>query len=550
MNELNDAVREVQICRLCLNLSAANINVFTDDFAKMIEILTTVKITPKDNLPHVSCLKCAREVKSAFLLRRRIIQSHRSLTLKLRNASLENLTDNPENNHGMNSSAVSDRTITSSPSTETPFHHLLQSIITEPSNETRVENEQHQSAVQSSREFEDLESNQIGTEIDESHSEQSDTDDVGEFETEPNGNIANDDILSHEINFNVQPSLSQDQTEKIQNLKLALSRKYSDMINSCKDKIKNFSWKSMNESDRLKFLRWMQRRSTSTHSIRPKTSIKNLPTKRREPLKMYCNICQLKFPNKIKYNNHMSRHRNKVCPVCDKTIRSAYLKKHIALHDATPAMCEVCGITCKNTVSLRMHIFYYHKQGLAICDDCGKTFKTKTKLLYHQRKDHTKERNFKCETCGKGFFTKLYLTKHVNMKHMKLRPHICEYCGKGFSGKHALRTHIRQHTNETPYHCDFCGKSFRQRVSLRGHLKSHHRVEEENTVFCSTCGKGFATDMALDVHMRLHTEIKCPLCSDTFAEKSYLEQHIATSHSNDEEYMVSGQSDIHHWMDM
>lgn len=134
------------------------------------------------------------------------------------------------------------------------------------------------------------------------------------------------------------------------------------------------------------------------------------------------------------------------------------------------------------------------------------------------------------------------------MKHMKMRPHICEYCGKGFSGKHALRTHIRQHTNEAPFQCNFCGDRFRQRVSLRGHLKSRHKIEEENKVFCDTCGKGFATAIALDVHSRLHSEIKCPWCSDTFAEKSYLEQHLSTTHPN-AEYREEENADVS-WMNV
>ena len=124
------------------------------------------------------------------------------------------------------------------------------------------------------------------------------------------------------------------------------------------------------------------------------------------------------------------------------------------------------------------------------------------------------------------------------MKHMKLRPHICEYCGKGFSGKHALRTHVRQHTNEAPYQCNLCGEGFRQRVSLRGHLKNKHNIEEENKVFCKTCNKGFASSVALDVHCRLHDEIKCSYCSDTFVEKEYLDQHMQSTHSG----VLSGSS--------
>lgn len=128
--------------------------------------------------------------------------------------------------------------------------------------------------------------------------------------------------------------------------------------------------------------------------------------KEKTPLKMICDVCQMHFANKIHYKNHMSTHEHTVCPNCNKQIKSAYFKKHISLHEDSPAMCELCGITCKNPASLKMHIRYYHQKNVSVCEDCGRSFRTKTKLFYHQRKDHLKERNYKCETCGKCFFSK------------------------------------------------------------------------------------------------------------------------------------------------
>jgi len=330
----------------------------------------------------MSCLKCARDVKSAFLVRRRIIQSHRALSSKVRSLQASN--------RGASTSSDSHRTSPGSVDVQAPFN-VLQSIIG-----AATVTEQHAATSENG----DSLSSHSGSEIEETEVGIEPLNVVGVKMEETSTGPDKQPI-------SLKPALSQEQSEKIQNLKLALSTKYSNMINSCKQKI--HSWKSISRKDPVNIGRWIQTTSTS----RNKTTYTTLPTKKRSPLKMYCTICQLKFPNKVKYNNHMSRHRNKICPICDKQIRSAYLKKHMALHDASPAMCEVCGITCKNSVSLRMHFFYYHKAGLSVCEDCGKSFKTKTKLLYHQRKDHTKERNFKCETCGKGFFTKCKLPSKI-----------------------------------------------------------------------------------------------------------------------------------------
>jgi len=219
------------------------------------------------------------------------------------------------------------------------------------------------------------------------------------------------------------------------------------------------------------------------------------------------------------------------CKICQKTIHTSNMKKHVETHDKKIVTCHICGKVVKST-GLRSHIFYFHKckENEYICDQCGKHFRYRSKFKLHMKKEHGGTKDFECTICGRRFFERMYLTKHIDMKHMKLRPHICEFCGKGFSGRHALRTHVRQHTNEAPYQCNFCGKGFRQRVSLKGHLKNRHKIEEENKVFCDTCGKGFASAVALDVHARLHAEIKCLWCSDTFAEKQYLEQHVFTLH--------------------
>ncbi|KAJ8971432.1 hypothetical protein NQ314_000688 [Rhamnusium bicolor] len=129
-------------------------------------------------------------------------------------------------------------------------------------------------------------------------------------------------------------------------------------------------------------------------------------------------------------------------------------------------------------------------------------------------------------------------------KVMKLRPHICEFCGTGFSSSYALKTHKRQHTNEKPFKCEFCDEGFRQKVSLRSHLKSKHNIEEPKEHFCKICDKGFATSYALSIHARLHMAEKCEVCSETFAEKDYLKNHLKEAHNIIDDSVESNEENI------
>nr|CAI5832459.1 unnamed protein product [Callosobruchus analis] len=257
----------------------------------------------------------------------------------------------------------------------------------------------------------------------------------------------------------------------------------------------------------------------------------------REQATYSCDVCNISFSNKPAYTLHSNKHKKTKCEICNRVTRSDNFRKHLMLHSSGPSVCNLCGATCKNIESLRGHMFYQHRNSsdAYVCEECGKRFKIKYKFLLHKTKVHTGIRNFKCETCGKAFFTKGNLMTHDKMTHKKLRPHICEFCGTGFSSPYALKTHKRQHTNEKPYVCDQCNEGFRQKVSLRSHLKSKHGIEEAKESICSECGRGFATNYALSIHQRLHTSMKCEVCSESFADQDYLDNHMKEAHGGDNE---------------
>jgi hypothetical protein len=233
-----------------------------------------------------------------------------------------------------------------------------------------------------------------------------------------------------------------------------------------------------------------------------------------------CETCSRSFPSRHLLMRHRYNHVRRKCPICAKEITASNLKTHVDAHTSTPQICELCGATLKTKDNLRQHIFYSHNDSRHKCDFCDKVFKKKCNRDSHQKKEHlgnesgakkfsnngvfAGEATCVCDTCGKKFYSVRNLNTHIKMTHLKLRPYVCEFCNSKFSSSHAMKTHRRQHTNETPYRCEVCGEGFRQRVSLKSHQKSKHNIVEKKTCKCTVCGKGFASKVALYTHQRLH----------------------------------------------
>ena len=112
------------------------------------------------------------------------------------------------------------------------------------------------------------------------------------------------------------------------------------------------------------------------------------------------------------------------------------------------------------------------------CDICGKIFRNKMELKYHER-THDNVRLFKCKYCDKRFIHPSTRMKHINDVHLQLKPFQCKICKKKFKRKECLQKHKQTHLNmneRTLYPCNICHKKFANKSNLKRHQKNIHLI--------------------------------------------------------------------------
>jgi len=304
-----------------------------------------------------------------------------------------------------------------------------------------------------------------------------------------------------------------------------------------------------------------------------------------KPLK--CTECPKSFDKPQHLSRHMKRHSGVLhkCDLCPSVfVDEGRLRIHINSHDKDGGKtfgCQYCEETFLILKDLKSHRKSHpeYKSRIkrkwqrkenklpddtkvdtsVVCDECGKTFKSKSFLNKH-RFLHTGERPYSCDQCSKAFPTEFQLrshrTVHSDEKH---KPFMCDVCSKSFRGstdlkRHktihtgekllncdqcsyatshltALKCHIRTHTGERPYVCHICKKTFINKGHMDRHIKGVH-IGEKN-VFCEKCPKSFLTQEQLKQHKVVHSGEKnfhCDICPKRFTQSSalYIHKHIHT----------------------
>jgi len=143
--------------------------------------------------------------------------------------------------------------------------------------------------------------------------------------------------------------------------------------------------------------------------------------------------------------------------------------------------CKLCSFNSASQ-GVEYHIFAKHLNHLILysCEICGKQFRYSKKSLNSHMLEHTVGK-LHCETC---------LTLGLNME-------------KKFTSESLVAHNKRFHTKEREYFCEEpgCQESGETRAHLRRHEIDQHSMSKKTKFMCSICQHFFPTNFQLSSHM-------------------------------------------------
>lgn len=212
--------------------------------------------------------------------------------------------------------------------------------------------------------------------------------------------------------------------------------------------------------------------------------------------------------------------------------------------------CAYCGKMIK-LCSLHNHTTRFHVNDPLkfSCDQCDRKFYKKDILAKHLMihiPDEFRARSFKCNACSQTFIRLNALRSHEASKHAtrKLQPVEC-HCGKTFKSKESLmwhnkRTHKRHEYEKT---CKLCGKIVPDSTALKSHIQVYHTEGGMCNFMCDVCGKFYHRQFELTKHEKSHAEksFACNLggCGKKFLRIQQLDLHTKITHMNLKEFACS-----------
>ena len=270
------------------------------------------------------------------------------------------------------------------------------------------------------------------------------------------------------------------------------------------------------------------------------------------PHKIFCSLCELKFPTQNKLNEHISKDHQKstkaeklICKLCNKKFDSkdtTEFEEHQNMKHKYK--CDNCDMMFVKSGRLRDHIDETHGHSKSIdnkftCKLCRTICNKKNdmKLSKEAYKMHCSlPHKFPCRNCDLRFASKSRLDIHIQASHTEISANECPICGSRFSDPHKLR----DHKNEPHmFNCKEvkCKKRFVTESSLEKHLQRKHKefaqatFENGQVLFrCKMCSSSFKSNLALQSHQYIKHSFKCHLCDNSYIEKDDLTRHLLKIH--------------------
>ncbi|XP_050306127.1 zinc finger protein 771-like [Anthonomus grandis grandis] len=222
------------------------------------------------------------------------------------------------------------------------------------------------------------------------------------------------------------------------------------------------------------------------------------------------------------------------------------------------------------------------------CDECGKTFRQKKRLVQHITTLHMRQQNGKSKLKLEEEISNEHVSLEVEQKEeqealietesIKLDPYCddvwnddddyedkdfndyvkpeldneikgkkeispkrepckCTFCDEIFKTKQEWVQHVRtEHASKKPFACEQCDASYLNKYSLQIHMRKH---TNEKPFVCATCGKSFNSSASLNHHAKIHTGTRpyaCPQCDRSFKTHNNLRTHRLQVHQDRTEW--------------
>ncbi|XP_011697065.1 PREDICTED: GDNF-inducible zinc finger protein 1-like isoform X3 [Wasmannia auropunctata] len=192
--------------------------------------------------------------------------------------------------------------------------------------------------------------------------------------------------------------------------------------------------------------------------------------------------------------------------------------------------CDECGKVLSTSYNLLIHRNIHAGVRPYVCPVCDKSFRSASGLNRHVRDVHDGVKNFACDICGRRLASRASRDEH-RRTHFGERPHVCETCGKSFKQKASLHVHRLYHSQVLPYRCVLCDRGFRRKQELDKHASWH---SDRKPHACDVCDERFRSKGCLVRHRRIHTDQRshvCATCGARFTQERYLKRHRGSLHA-------------------
>ncbi|KAG5683739.1 hypothetical protein PVAND_013004 [Polypedilum vanderplanki] len=192
-----------------------------------------------------------------------------------------------------------------------------------------------------------------------------------------------------------------------------------------------------------------------------------------------CYLCQKQLTGNFQFLKHFATDHPKdeiryQCYLCQNFVKKyRSYTRHIESHTEKRFECDICNLKFSQKITLITHLSSHSNVKKYECKDCSLSFKQNSSLFKHRKQKHSSEVP-SCQECNRTFVNKETYQQHLKSKHnQQMKDISCTECDKKFASKSALSYHrLSNHSKiNEQLKCENCMDEFKNRIILARHKK-------------------------------------------------------------------------------